>query len=220
MKYNLGILGGMGPSATASLYQRIIDHTVASCDQDHIKMVILNNCDTPDRTLALTKNGEDPLSYLNEGIKTLVSLGCEYFVIPCNTAHAFSNDFIMQDKIKFISMIEEVKKKLALYQGKKVCVLCTNGTRNTHIYDSPNLDINYPNKQDMVMRVVTNTKAGLDELEEMQKVIDEEKDYDIFLLACTELSLYKERLKTSRIIIDAMDVLVESIIKACGKEYK
>ena len=43
MNYKLGIFGGMGPSATCSLYQRIIDHTVACCDQDHIKMVILNN---------------------------------------------------------------------------------------------------------------------------------------------------------------------------------
>ena len=220
MNYKLGILGGMGPSATCSLYQRIIDHTKADFDQDHIKMVILNNCDTPDRTLALTENGIDPLSYLNDGIKTLVSLGCEYFVIPCNTAHAFSKDFIMQDKIIFINMIEEVNKKLEKYQDKKVCVLCTNGTRMTHIYDSPNLDINYPHNQDLVMQVITNTKAGIDELNELQNIIDKEKEIDIFLLACTELSLYKDRLKTDKIIIDAMDVLVESIIKACNKEYK
>lgn len=222
MNYKLGILGGMGPSATCDLYKRIVDHTVASRDQDHIKMVILNNCDTPDRTLALTKGGKNPLPYLNEGIKTLIDLGCEYFIIPCNTAHAYQKEFHTNGKIEFISMIKEVEKELLTnYPNKKVCVLCTNGTKDAKVYEDNNLAINYPNDQEKVMSVVTNTKAGLNVLSDLQDVItEEEKNYDIFLLACTELSLYKDKLKTSKTIIDAMDVLVKSTITKCGKEYK
>ena len=221
MKYKLGILGGMSPSATCSMYQRIIDHTVASCDQEHIKMVILNDCDTPDRTKALLENGENPLPYLNKGIETLIGLGCEYFVIPCNTAHAYADHFLMQDRIKFISMITEVEKELETkYSNKRICVLCTWGTRNTKIYENNNLSIFYPTNQQKVMDVITNTKAGISGLDALQEVVDEEKDYDIFLLACTELSLYKDLLKTDKIIIDAMDVLVRATIESCGKQYK
>lgn len=221
MKYKLGILGGMGPSATVDLYKRITDYTSAKCDQDHIKMVILSNCDTPDRTKALTSGGESPLAALNAGIDTLISLGCEYFIIPCNTAHAYSKEFKNLDKIKFISMIDEVKDKLKNeFKNKKVCILCTNGTKQAKVYDDKDIDINYPHHQDDVMKVVTNTKAGLDELSLLQSIIkEEEKNYDVFLLACTELSLYKDKLVTKKVIIDAMDVLVKRTILLCGKEY-
>ena len=222
MMYKLGILGGMGPLATSDLYKRIIDHTKASCDQDHIKMVILNNCDTPDRTEALLNGGKSPLPYLNEGISNLIHLGCEYFVIPCNTAHAYASKFRTKGKIKFISMIEEVHKELEdKYKNKKVCVLCTNGTRSAKVYEKEGIDISYPTMQDQVMTVVTNTKAGLDALDSLQEVITKEEDnFDIFLLACTELSLYKDKLETKKKVIDAMDILVYKTIIACGKEYK
>lgn len=221
MMYKLGILGGMGPGATCDLYNRIIKHTKASCDQDHIRMVILNNCDTPDRTKALLEGGKSPLPYLNDGIKTLIDLGCEYFIIPCNTAHAYASKFRTKGKINFISMIEEVHKELEeKYKGKKVCVLCTNGTRSAKVYEKEGVSIYYPTLQDQVMSVVTNTKAGLDALSDLQDVINKEEDnFDIFLLACTELSLYKDKLTTKKTIIDAMDILVKATIIKCCKKY-
>ena len=221
MMYKLGILGGMGPGATCDLYNRIIKHTKASCDQEHIRMVILNNCDTPDRTKALLEGGKSPLPYLNDGIKTLIDLGCEYFIIPCNTAHAYASKFRTNGKIEFINMIKEVERFIKEnYPNKKVCVLCTNGTRSAKVYEDNDLDINYPDDQDKVMNVVTNTKAGLDVFSDLQDVVTkEEEKYDVFLLACTELSLYKDRIKTKKIVLDAMDVLVKSTVLKCGKIY-
>ncbi len=219
--YELGILGGMGPEATSDLYKRIINHTKASSDQDHIKMVILNNCDTPDRTKALLGDGPSPLPALNHGIQTLSSLGCKYFVIPCNTAHAYSDKFWKRTKMQFISMIDTVIEELKEnYSDKKICVLCTNGSRDAGIYENKGIEINYPASQDKVMSVITNTKAGIYDLNTLQEVItEEEKNYDVFILACTELSLYKDKLETSGVILDAMDILVKSIIIKCEHKY-
>ena len=221
MNYKLGILGGMGPAATCDIYNRIINHTDAKCDQDHIKMVILNNTDIPDRTKALLENGLNPLPFINESIKDLLSLGCKYYIIPCNTAHAYADKFIQDERIEFINMIKETEKELSLnYNNKKICILCTNGTRYSKVYENNNLNINYPANQDKVMSVVTNTKAGLDVLKDLQEVIKEEEDkYDVFLLACTELSLYKDKIKTKKIVLDAVDILVKASIIKCGKKY-
>ena len=221
MNYKLGILGGMGPAATCDIYQRIINHTEAKCDQDHIKMVILNNSDIPDRTKALLENGLNPLPFINEGIKDLINLGCKYYIIPCNTAHAYADKFIQDERIEFINMIKETEKELSLkYSDKKICILCTNGTRYSKVYENNNLKISYPYDQDKVMSVVTNTKAGFDSYNAIQEVIKEEEDkYDVFLIACTELSLYKDRLKTTKTIIDAVDILVKASIIKCGKKY-
>lgn len=222
MKHKLGIVGGMGPSATALLYNRIIDHTVSSCDQDHIEMVILNDSLIPDRTKALLYNGKSPIERINNDINDLISLGCDYFIMPCNTAHAFKNEFNLQGKIKFINMIEETINYInETYPDKKVCVLCTNGTKDANVYKNDFVAIDYPKNQDKVMSVVTNTKAGLDVYFDIQEVIkEEENNFDIFLLACTELSLYKDQINTKKIVIDAMDILVKKAILACEKEYK
>ena len=50
----IGILGGMGPLATADLFQKITLHTVAACDQAHPRVCIDSNTDIADRTAALS----------------------------------------------------------------------------------------------------------------------------------------------------------------------
>ena len=46
----LGILGGMGPQATQVFYQRILDKTDASRDQEHVPTLIWSDTGMPDRT--------------------------------------------------------------------------------------------------------------------------------------------------------------------------
>ena len=53
MDNRLGVLGGMGPQATNTFYQYIIDRTEARTDQDHINTLILSDCQMPDRTGAI-----------------------------------------------------------------------------------------------------------------------------------------------------------------------
>ena len=55
----IGILGGMGPLATADLFQKITLHTVAACDQAHPRVCIDSNTDIADRTAALLHGGEE-----------------------------------------------------------------------------------------------------------------------------------------------------------------
>ena len=105
-KYDLGIIGGMGSEATVEIYKRIIERTYHSCDQEHMRICILNNSIIPDRTNCILNNGENPLPYLNESIKDLENIKAKYFIVPCNTAHHFAPLFEINN-IKFISMIEE-----------------------------------------------------------------------------------------------------------------
>lgn len=48
--FDVGIIGGMGPAATAELFRRIVLYTFAQTDQEHIKLYILNDPTIPDRT--------------------------------------------------------------------------------------------------------------------------------------------------------------------------
>ena len=59
MTDRLGVLGGMGPQATNTFYQFIIDRTDARTDQEHVNALILSDSQMPDRTAAILGSEED-----------------------------------------------------------------------------------------------------------------------------------------------------------------
>ena len=63
MKEYLGILGGMGPMASALFYKMITEKTAAEKDQDHINIVLLSDAETPDRTAAILSDGRQPCAH-------------------------------------------------------------------------------------------------------------------------------------------------------------
>jgi aspartate racemase len=85
----LGVLGGMGPLASAHFMARLTLLTPAARDQDHIPAVLWSDPRVPDRTLARTAGGDDPLPWLLRGIAGLRHAGCGAIAIPCNTAHGW-----------------------------------------------------------------------------------------------------------------------------------
>jgi len=85
----IGVLGGMGPAATADFYQKLIQATPAKTDQDHLKVVIFSNPHIPDRTAAIRGEGPDPLPALVVSAETLIRAGADFLTIPCVTAHHF-----------------------------------------------------------------------------------------------------------------------------------
>ena len=55
-KKTIGILGGMGPLATADLFQKITLLTEAETYRDHLREYIDSNANLPDRTAAILSN--------------------------------------------------------------------------------------------------------------------------------------------------------------------
>jgi len=85
----LGVLGGMGPLASAQFMLRLTLLTPATRDQDHIPAVLWSDPRVPDRTRGKLAGGEDPLPWLLRGIGGLLQAGCGAIAIPCNTAHGW-----------------------------------------------------------------------------------------------------------------------------------
>lgn len=227
--YDLGIIGGMGSEATVEFFRRIVDETYHEADQDFMRICVLNDSIIPDRTKSILEGSNLPLDYINSDIERLESLGVNYFVIPCNTAHYYKKGF-KNTKVKFISMVDEAVSFIKdNYPTKQICVLSTNGTIATGVYhnllEENNLKIKRLEKelQDKVMEVITLTKQGRDKeanLKKLVEVIEKVNDKDVlFLLACTELSLYKERLN-KYLVVDAMDIVVKEAITKCGYKLK
>ena len=73
----LGVLGGMGPQATNTFYQRIIDRTQAESDQEHLRVLIWSDAKIPDRTAGILGGREEEVfQHLLAGAKLLEKAGC------------------------------------------------------------------------------------------------------------------------------------------------
>lgn len=85
----LGVLGGMGPLASAQFMLRLTLLTPAEHDQDHVPAVLWSDPRVPSRTAGWRGTGPDPLPWLVHGIERLVAAGCGAIAIPCNLAHGW-----------------------------------------------------------------------------------------------------------------------------------
>ena len=83
----LGIIGGLGPMATAYFMELVTGMTDVDCDQKHIPIVLQSIPQTPDRTSYILDHiQKNPLPQMVEAGKRLKEAGAAYLAIPCVTA--------------------------------------------------------------------------------------------------------------------------------------
>lgn len=222
----IGILGGMGPEATADLFLKIIKLTPALKDQDHIRVIIDSNPKIPDRTAYILGKGEDPFPALLETALNLKKAGVDFVIMPCNTAHYFLDRLERETGLYFISIvdvaIEELKRSIS--PPAKVGVLATDGTIKAEIYHKGLRKEGFipivpsGERQKIVMKCIyEGVKAGrVSEAKEwIREPLEELADSGVkaIILACTELPiLVNENYYNGILIIDATMALAKKAV--------
>lgn len=132
----LGVLGGMGPLASAQFMLRLTLLTTAARDQDHIPAVLWSDPRIPDRMAAKYQGGEDPLPALLRGIHGLEAAGCGAIVIPCNTAHGWYDGMRAATALPIPHIVDAVAQDLARQgiAGGKIGVMGTAATLRMRLY--------------------------------------------------------------------------------------
>jgi len=131
----VGIIGGLGPAATCEFYSRIIAHTPATTDQEHLHVIIDSCPQTPDRTASLLDDGESPLPWLVRSARRLEAAGAELLAIPCVTAHAWMDELCSETSAEIVSLLDAVADAIgALPDVKRVGLLATDGTIEADIF--------------------------------------------------------------------------------------
>ncbi|QFJ53551.1 aspartate/glutamate racemase family protein [Pseudobutyrivibrio xylanivorans] len=224
----LGIIGGLGPMATAYFMRRIIELTDAATDQENIEMIIYNCPSIPDRTgFILGENQESPFPKILEIARSLEHQNVDYIAMPCITAHYFHDQLADNVFIPVSNGIKEAAQYLKERGIKRVGIMATDGTASMHLFDSvfKDYDISclYPDETDQkqVMSIIyDDVKAG--------KPVDIEKFFDVkahlldagaevIILGCTELSIAKRDIDVGAQVLDIVDVLAADCVKKCAK---
>jgi aspartate racemase len=164
----IGILGGMGPEATLDFYRHIINLTPADEDQDHIRILIYSNPKIPDRTMAITGNGESPLASLVESAKLLEKGGADFIAIPCNSAHHYLPQIQREIQIPILDMVAETCRKLCedLPGVKTAGLIAVIGTVRSGVYhralSEAGIKIVTPEEADQeeIQTAIAQVKAG------------------------------------------------------------
>ena len=229
MKKSIGILGGMGPLATADLFRKLILFTDAEGDHDHIRIYIDNNPAIPDRTAALLSGGDDPLPAMTDSLRKLEACGASCILMPCNTAHCFLPRLQPLTALPFLSMPEAAAKACAArFPGKTAAVLATRGTLSSGLYQDALSREQVPfllpddGQQEALMRVIyEGVKAGRAPAE-YQRDLDAvvrglaTLGADFFLLGCTELPLAVSALGWQLPVMDPTEELAKAAIRFAG----
>jgi len=82
----VGVLGGMGPLATADFFHLLVRMTPADKDWNHLHIIVDDNPRIPSRSRAFLFDEASPSPYLVTGAQRLVALGAQLLVVPCNSA--------------------------------------------------------------------------------------------------------------------------------------
>ena len=233
MQYRLGVLGGMGPQATNTFYQFVIDRTDARTDQEHVNALILSDSEMPDRTSAILSGGE-----AREGVyrrlladaRLLEGAGCTCIAVPCNTSHFFLDRVQEEIGIPILHMIRETARLLAAQGLKRPGILATDGTIQTGLYQkefsAAGIEAVVPSTQaqELVMSLIyDDVKAGRDGDPQKFAAIHEDllaQGCDCGVLACTELSVFADKHHLPPYYTDAMAVLAERAVEACHKPLR
>jgi len=223
----LGIFGGMGPEATADLYNQILEITPAVTDQEHIPTVIFSNPQVPDRMESIANGGDLIKPYLRFSVKKLESAGASFIAIPCNTVHYFYDYMQESVDIRIIHMIRETATEVAdKYPNiKKVGLLATTGTIESGLYnkelEAKGFEVLTPDDSievNMVMNAVYGIKSKIDPHlnEDLLAIAGQhlaDMGAEVIVLGCTEIPLAYNPERVDLPVVNATRVLAERAVR-------
>lgn len=228
---SLGVIGGMGPMASAYFMELVTDMTEASCDQEHLSMYIASCPSVPDRTaFILGESKDDPVPGMIDMGLFLQSRGVSCIAIPCMTAHYFHDRLQESLKVHVIDAIEETAGLLSENGVKKAGVMATDGSVKSGIFEerlkAKGIECITPDAagQKKVMSLIYNdVKRGrAADLHSFFEVSDSlfNEGAEAVILGCTELSVIKRDNELGKGFIDCMEVLSKVSLETCKKPVK
>ena len=222
----LGVIGGLGPLASAYYYELLTKMSLVEKDQDHLEVIIHSCPQIPDRTKYILNHKEDnPVHEMIKIAKELEQLKVDFIAIPCITAHYFHHDLEKSTHVPIIHLIEEICDYLEKYHIDSVGIMATDGTIQSQLFQDAlktrGIQVVVPShegQEDVMHIIYQNVKLNSPiEKERFDKVSRELKSQgaQLIILGCTELSMVKREFDLDESYLDAMELLAAIALHKC-----
>ncbi len=230
-KQILGVIGGLGPIATARFMELVIAMTDAQTDQENVDMIVYNFPSIPDRTgYILGSNLKSPLPGLKSVGQALVRQKVSCIAIPCVTAHYFHRELQSAVPVPILNGVAETVRLLKENGIRKAGIMATDGTVRSRLIaeelDHAGIVPVIPSEkrqEDVTHLIYKNVKAGKPaDMERFRRVQQELTDCgaEVIILGCTELSVIKRDQEVGVGFVDVMEVLARASVLRCGKKLR
>ncbi|WP_406726987.1 aspartate/glutamate racemase family protein [Streptomyces sp. GD-15H] len=137
----LGILGGMGPLASAgflqSVYEAAVEREGPFAEQALPRCLLDSDPAFPDRTEAIRAGAEaEFLARMRRRLTALTRLGATRTVVACVTAHHFLELLPAAERERVISLVDVLLDELAAVgPGERLLLVATHGTREARVLE-------------------------------------------------------------------------------------
>lgn len=198
----IGVIGGMGPQASAEFYRILIDqarYVYGATENDEYPEVIIDSVPVPD-FLGDTAKMEEAAMILEDRVGRLAAFGATTITMACNTACILADRLQRQTDVPFVSVVEEVVKEVS--RGtQRVLLLASPTSLRLGLYQLAlarhNLLYIVPNRRDYqeLEFIIRGVLSGEDRGMLMRKLVKlvtgyrEKEKVDGIVLGCTELPL-------------------------------
>lgn len=223
----LGVLGGMGPLATADFLRKLVKKTPAEVDQAHIPVLLYSDCTTPDRTAHVLGEGASPLPQLLAGVRFLNDHGASAICIPCNSAHCWYDEMQAASSAPVIHIVAASARQVRIKNptARLVGVLSTLGTHRMGLYRKTLADNGYavasPTEDEfetLISPAIAMNKANQwAEAEHLYEAAAQrlwDRGAEVIVLGCTEIPFGMERQVRAHPskFVDSNDALVDAVL--------
>lgn len=232
----IGVLGGMGPEATARFFELIVKSTRVVRDQEHLPVIVCNLPGIPDRTEAILHGGPSPLPALRRGLAILGRAGADFAVMPCVSAHYFFRALTARSPIPLVDLLAETVAAV----GKRrphvatVGLLATTGTVRSRIFQAVfeaagiKVLVPDPRGQERLMKAIygrTGIKAGVTSGRPRWIVLDVaaslvRRGAQVVIAGCTEVPLVLDERDLPVPLIDPLRIGATVCIRRAGGRVK
>ena len=227
----LGVLGGMGPAASADFMRLLAEKAPADKDQEHPRVILYSDSLIPNRTAFLEGKGEDPSPYLMQGFRSLIDWGADLLCATCNTAHVFIDSFPSDITGRLVHIVEETLYQCRLASPEGAWLTATLGTINSGLYQvhASRSGYSFRVPEGKMLReihdVTDMVKAGKTKEASRRYRDIIERLWEIerlpIVAACTELPIaYDGTGLPARMCISSLDALAEGCLRELYRTVK
>lgn len=222
----LGVIGGLGPMATAYFMELLTKMSDAKTDQEHMEVLIYSRPSIPDRTkYILGGSDESPLPVMISAGEKLREAGANLLAVPCVTAHYFHGALERELGLPVIDGLSETASYLGREKKDCVGILATDGTIQSgllqNVLGNCGIQSVVPGEESqkkVTSMVYDEIKAGKQaDMKKFEQVSEElfGRGAQVVLLACTELSLIKKENALPAGYLDILEVIARAAVERC-----
>ncbi|MBC7504986.1 MAG: amino acid racemase [Sandarakinorhabdus sp.] len=211
----IGVIGGMGPAATADFLRLLVDGAGASQDSDHPRVIIDSNPRIPGRNAALAGTGPSPGPMLAATARQLIAMGAQVLAMPCNAAHSWAGDIRAVAGADFVDIVDSAIAAAMVHAPGRIGIIAIGATRDAGLYRRAPVPIISADPA-RVQPLVNGIKAGDTGAVVTAAMAQIAADLvaggaDVIIAACTEVPLV---LKAAAVpFIDATAALAHATIR-------